>query len=536
MRHASIALLAVALAVGGPALAAEDPLLLEPGDRVVFYGDSITQQRMYTRYVQQYVYARYPEMNVRFFNAGWGGDTAKGANARLERDVLHLAPTVVTLLFGMNDGRYRAKDDAITKGFEDELDRLTATLTEKGVRVLVISPGCVDTDRRPALANVDYNATLGGLRDVAARVAKRHSSRFVDLHTEMLRVQTALKRANAKFTMIPDSVHPSAPGHLVMAKAILDGLGVERMPDLLEVTVPKDTERRPIEAAARTPVWIEAAGMGVARACGLLDDLVAQRVTVKDLPTGRWTLSLNGVSAGEFDSRELAAGVPVPGSWSAAGKRLHDDIATKEDRYYRAWREFRVPNARRADPAGAIAAVVANDMESDARLHELLVQDAAMPSTVRVALDPLPEGPNLALGKDYEASDANSSGWGAGGLTDGSWRETGEDCFATGSSSEFPKHVTVDLGRAQRIGAVRLGVPAFGSTRTVSVQVSRNGKSFTEVASVEFAQRRTQIRTLEFDAVGARHVRLVYADHHERNAGYPVSFCFTTELEVYGAR
>ena len=65
-------------------------LALKADDRIVIYGDSITEQRIYSRYLQQYLYCRYPELKLKFFNAGWGGDTAVGALNRLERDVLVL--------------------------------------------------------------------------------------------------------------------------------------------------------------------------------------------------------------------------------------------------------------------------------------------------------------------------------------------------------------------------------------------------------------------------------------------------------------
>jgi hypothetical protein len=40
------------------------------GDRVVFLGDSITEQNLYTRYVEQYLLCRYPGLKLAFFNAG----------------------------------------------------------------------------------------------------------------------------------------------------------------------------------------------------------------------------------------------------------------------------------------------------------------------------------------------------------------------------------------------------------------------------------------------------------------------------------
>ncbi|HAF21319.1 MAG TPA: GDSL family lipase, partial [Blastocatellia bacterium] len=48
------------ITLAGMASAQRDGFYLKDGDRVVFYGDSITEQRLYTAYIQQYVYLRYP--------------------------------------------------------------------------------------------------------------------------------------------------------------------------------------------------------------------------------------------------------------------------------------------------------------------------------------------------------------------------------------------------------------------------------------------------------------------------------------------
>src|SRR5258708_3298721 len=60
---------------------APTPLLLHEGDRVVFYGDSITAQRLYTRLLEDIVVSRYPALHVEFFNAGVSGDTVQGRGA-----------------------------------------------------------------------------------------------------------------------------------------------------------------------------------------------------------------------------------------------------------------------------------------------------------------------------------------------------------------------------------------------------------------------------------------------------------------------
>ena len=53
---------------------------IQPNDRVVFLGDSITAQKLYTRYVEDYYTAFHPEWKVSFVNAGVGGDRSSAAD------------------------------------------------------------------------------------------------------------------------------------------------------------------------------------------------------------------------------------------------------------------------------------------------------------------------------------------------------------------------------------------------------------------------------------------------------------------------
>src|ERR1700722_8056702 len=98
---------------------AEGDFYLKDGDRVVFYGDSITDQRLYTTFVETYVVTRFPKMDGTFIHSGWGGDdTVRGGGGgpidlRLKRDVLAYKPTVLTIMLGMNDASYRPFDQRI---------------------------------------------------------------------------------------------------------------------------------------------------------------------------------------------------------------------------------------------------------------------------------------------------------------------------------------------------------------------------------------------------------------------------------------
>jgi hypothetical protein len=147
---------------------------------------------------------------------------------------------------------------------------------------------------------------------------------------------------------------------------------------------------------------------------------------------------------------------------------------------------------------------------------------------------PLPAnlGPNLALAKPYECDNKNPSNWDTG-LNDGLWAMRRGATFATGSTNKFPKNVTIDLRTSARLTHVHVGVPDFGSTRTVAVSVSYDGKNFTEVGRHDFPYGKAEARLFEFAPMLARQVRLTYLGNHAEKNRFEPAYCFTTEVEVY---
>src|SRR5467141_659193 len=65
----------LALALLAPGVRGAE-FLVHDGDRVVFLGDSITEQRLYTTYIEAYALTRHPNWKLSFRNVGWGGDTS----------------------------------------------------------------------------------------------------------------------------------------------------------------------------------------------------------------------------------------------------------------------------------------------------------------------------------------------------------------------------------------------------------------------------------------------------------------------------
>ena len=73
------------------------------GERVAFFGDSITHGGSYHGYLQLYWNTRYPGSGVRILNCGRGGGTAASGLSRFDTDLLGLKPDRVFVMFGMND-------------------------------------------------------------------------------------------------------------------------------------------------------------------------------------------------------------------------------------------------------------------------------------------------------------------------------------------------------------------------------------------------------------------------------------------------
>ena len=94
--------------VSAPLAAADDAkdFFFRKGDRIVFLGDSITEQYQYSTDIELYLTTRFPDGDMTFINAGIGGDTATGGANRFVPHVLAEKPTALTIDFGMNDGGY----------------------------------------------------------------------------------------------------------------------------------------------------------------------------------------------------------------------------------------------------------------------------------------------------------------------------------------------------------------------------------------------------------------------------------------------
>jgi lysophospholipase L1-like esterase len=206
--------------------------VLRPGDSLAICGDSITEQRMYSRIIETYLTVAQPTLGVRVRQFGWSGEWAAGFLARMTNDVLRFKPTVATTCYGMNDHAYRPYDEGIGAGYRSNMMAVVAAFQSIGTKVVVGSPGCMGFKQPPwskSTAPVsEDNLSLGKLRNIDIEIAASEHTGFADVFWLMFNAQFgARQRYGANYALAgKDAVHPSWAGHTIMAYAFLKALDV----------------------------------------------------------------------------------------------------------------------------------------------------------------------------------------------------------------------------------------------------------------------------------------------------------------------
>ena len=326
-------------------------------ETIVFYGDSITEQNLYSAYLETFLLSRFPQKKLAIFNFGWGGDTASGGNARFARDVAGVKPTLVFVNFGMNDGGYQAYDEAVYRQYIGAQAELADTIEAAGAREVLFTTSPVDEVLRGDKGV--YNETLSRMAKGVVSLARARGLPVIDLLHPMLDVQRAARQKDPGFTMIPDTIHPNPVGQLVMAYLAMRRIDAPR--SIGEIEVDGTTVR-----GRGATIENQIAGDGLVEFDVKLPflpfyvppearpglDLVPlqaelNRFVLRAAPSdGRRSLllSVDGKVAGVFAPDDLSRGVDLAlldnTPWSRAGRALWDAAQLRWDKHFEAWRRM----------------------------------------------------------------------------------------------------------------------------------------------------------------------------------------------------
>lgn len=316
---------------------------LQDGDTLVFLGDSITHQRLYTQYVEDFFYQRFPNRRIRFHNAGIGGAKAWDALARVGRDVLAYKPRYVTILLGMNDGQYQPFNPEIYATYHQNMTALVEKIRAGGATPVLMSPTMFDARAARLRPNprrqrseemlAQYNSVLAYYGRWLQDVAMESGTAYVDMFSLLNDLTAEAREDDPAFTLIRDAVHPDAPGQIVMAYAMIDDLGLRQplsgiriMPSRRKgvagsatggnLSNLKQTESGlEFDWAADGLPWVlpEEARQGVAL-LKLGHRATKESLTVHGLPSGQYELLIDDVVVGKFSDAALSRHIELQGN------------------------------------------------------------------------------------------------------------------------------------------------------------------------------------------------------------------------------
>ena len=408
--------LVLLLAAAAGVARAQGGFALHDGDRVVFYGDSITDQRLYTTFVEDYVVTRFPQMKVGFIHSGWGGDRVTGGGGgpvdlRLQRDVITYKPSVMTVMLGMNDGSYRAFDphifDTYASGYQHIVEAVKAALPH--IRLTLIQPSPFDDVTRAPNFEGGYNAVLVRYGQFVKELAEKQGASVADLNTPVV---SALQKAKALDAdqaqkIVPDRVHPGASGHLVMAAALLkawnapptvtavaidaasprvarqENTHVTELRDSSSLSWAEKDEALPMPLDLNDPVLKLAL-----QASDVVEALDQELLQVTGLAAPRYTLKIDDQEVGSFTREQLADGINLallPTPMLKQAQAVHGLTVNHNNLHFARWRQVQVPLQEHSLSHLRNALKALDDLEGDLVKQQ---HEAAQPKSHHYELAP----------------------------------------------------------------------------------------------------------------------------------------------------
>ena len=317
---------AVVMAVCGIASASAADFFFKDGDVVVMIGDSITEQHLYSNYVEMWTVTRFPNWKLTFRNVGIGGDRSPGGNGRFARDVLLHKPTAMTADFGMNDGGYGGFNENTFKVYMDGLQGVANQAKAANIRTAWVTPQPLDNGDQGPTALTAYNLTLEMFSEGVKVIADKNGGLFVDQFHPYLAALDGARGKGPKYDRITggDAVHPGPPGQALMAASILKGLSFPSLVSSAEI----DAAGGKVVAAKNCTIenvivkdgglsfsrldgalpFFPADAVGILPHASILEELNDYRLKVTGLAREKYEVRVGGKKIAELTHEELAVG------------------------------------------------------------------------------------------------------------------------------------------------------------------------------------------------------------------------------------
>ena len=207
------------------------------GQKLLFIGDSITDCNRtktegagvfgelgngFVSYVNALLLAVYPELGLQVVNKGINGNTVRDIKRRWQEDVIVSKPDWLAIMIGINDV-WRQYDTPHIKERHVYIDEYEETLrqlvreTKSSLKGLILmTPFYIESNEEDPMRR-----TMDQYGKVVWNIAEEEDCLFVDTQAAFNEVLKSLYPAALAW----DRVHPSAAGHMILARAFLKEIG-----------------------------------------------------------------------------------------------------------------------------------------------------------------------------------------------------------------------------------------------------------------------------------------------------------------------
>ena len=290
--------------------AQDNQSLLLGGKRILFIGDSITQDGTFVSFVEYYLESLYPDKNFDIISIGLGGETACGLTeqghytrpcilSRLDSALSKIKPDIVFACYGMNDGLYNPQSDERLQAYKNGILKLIEKIKAIGAEAIILTPPVFDPLHVPRELLKDneegytyakpYYKYDNVLTDYSKWIMslKIENVQTIDIHSPMKEYLLKRHEADAEFFINKDGIHPTPFGHLFMTNEIMEGIGIPLNINNLDEEFARDTSDTLFklinkQRQIRSKGWLEYIGY-TTRDTVKIDNIEPTEIEVREL-------------------------------------------------------------------------------------------------------------------------------------------------------------------------------------------------------------------------------------------------------------
>ncbi len=226
---------------------------LQDAQRVVFLGDSITQDGRYVEIIESWLIQNLPAQRFEVIKLGLSSETVEGLTEpvhpfprpnihdRVESALTKSKPDVVVVCYGMNDGIYHPFSDERFAAFQEGMRQLISRIQAAGAKAVLLTPPPFDAvaARSKVVGRdapqfgyetpyINYDGEVLVPYGTWIRSLRSKTLPVVDVHKPMLERTEVGRKENPRFTLAADGIHPGDEGHWLMARTVLEAWGADQ--------------------------------------------------------------------------------------------------------------------------------------------------------------------------------------------------------------------------------------------------------------------------------------------------------------------